>query len=138
MSCPAMALMPPQSMVIDRAEALQLSEEQKEKLKTILTRSEDILRPLRQKAAESSRVLREAVLAPNYDERRVAQLASDAQKAEAAIVTAEIQTWTQIRAVLTPDQVSRLQEPMGRRMGPGQGPSRRGAGQEGPPLPAGE
>ena len=82
--------------------------------------------PLRQKAMEATRALRDAVYAASFDASKVAELATAAGKAEAAIVKAEIETWTQIRSILTAEQITKLQEMMSRRMG--QGRNRRGGG----------
>lgn len=135
MSCPAMAVAPPPAGLVARAEALQLSDDQKTKLKDILAKSEETLIPLRQKAAEASRALRQAVFAPEFDAQKVKQLATDAEKAEAAIVSAEIETWAQIRGVLAADQLTKLQELTGLRMGPGLGGGGRRGGPGGQPAP---
>ena len=138
LTCPAMALAPPSAMLIDRLDTLGLSEETKGKLKASLTKSDGILQPRRQKATDSCRALREAMLAPSYDAEKVKQLLGDCQTAEAAIVTAELQAWAEIRTKLTADELSKLREAMGRRMGAGQGRRQRGpdAGTPPPPAPA--
>jgi Spy/CpxP family protein refolding chaperone len=126
MSCPAMAVMPPQGMMLDRLSGtLQLTKSQSAKLKQVTAKNDKTLRPLTQKAAEASKALRSAVLASKYDARKVKDLASKAQKAEAAVVNASIDEWTQIRAILKPDQAARLQKAISR------GPS--GPGPLGPP-----
>ena len=140
-TCPAMALSPPPAMLIDRVDTLQLSDEKKANLKAVLTKIDDALRPSRQKAIESSRALREAVMASTYDAEKVKLLVPEAQNADAAILTAELQAWVEIRAAITPDQFSKLQEFMtSRRMGAGQGGRQRRPAPDGgtttPPPPA--
>ena len=136
-SCPAMALAPPPAMVFERADALQLTDDQKTKLKDSLAKGEETLQPLRQKAMEATRALREALFAASFDAAKVSELAASAEKADAAIVKAEVETWTQIRSILTADQVTKLQELMGRRMGQGHNRNRGGGGAApgAPPLP---
>ena len=135
-TCPSMALAPPPAMLIDRVDTLQLSDEKKANLKAVLTKSDDALMPLRQKAVESSRALREAVMASTYDAEKVKQLVTDAQNADEAIMTAELKAWVEIRAAITPDQFSKLKEFMtSRRMGAGQGGRQRRPGAEGTPPP---
>lgn len=113
MSCPAMAVMPPQAPMLDRiADALQLTEDQVAKLKDILTNGDATIRPLMQTAAEASKALHAAVLASNYDEQKVKDLAVKAEKAEAAVVDASIDVWAQIRTILKADQIKALQETM--------------------------
>ena len=137
-TCPAMVLSPPPAGIVDRADALQLADGQKTKLKDVLTKSEETLMPLRQKAGEASRALRQAIFAPEFDASKIKQLVTDAQNAEVAILKAEIGIWGQIRGILTADQLAKLQELTGRRMGPGMGGGRRGGpgGQPAPPPPA--
>ncbi len=137
MGCPAMALMPPQPMLIDRAESLNLPAETKDKLKAVLTKGEETLQPLRQKAQEASSALRTALLADEFSEAKVKQLAADAEKAEQAVVDAELGVWRDVRGALSADQVKALRELLtgGMRRAPGGagGPGPGPAPQPGPP-----
>ncbi|MDH7601877.1 MAG: periplasmic heavy metal sensor [Armatimonadota bacterium] len=139
--CATMAVAPPTAAMVDRMTDLQLTEDQATRLKSILTESEKQLMSLRQKVADACRALREAVFAEQYDSAKVQALASEAQKAESAVLSAELQTWAQIRSVLTAEQVNKLQGPVGWRGGPRQGGSRGAGGQPGgfaaPPPPPG-
>jgi len=133
MACPAMAVMPPQSFMLDRlAETLQLSAAQLTKLKEIAAKSDQTVRTLSQKAAEASKAVRTSLFASDFDAQKVKDLAATAQTAEAAIISASIDEWAQIRANLSADQAAKLQELMSMR-GPGAGP-----GPGGPPPPGGE
>ncbi len=132
-SCPVMGIAPPPAAIVDRAEALQLTDDQKTKLRHALANGEQTLTPLRQKAAEASRALRQAIFAAEFDAQSVQQLATDAMKAETAVLNAEIAVWTQIRGILTSEQVAKLQDLVGRGMAPGMGGGRRG----GPGSPPG-
>lgn len=62
-------------------------------------------------------------------------LASAAQKAEAAVISASIDEWIKIRQILTAEQTLALQRPMGSPPGGGPrgGPGRGHGGPSGPP-----
>lgn len=118
MACPASALMPPPVMMIEMAsERLQLTNEQVNKLKTLLGNADQTLRPLRDKSREATEALRGAVFAPDKDAKALQELAGNAEKAEAAVTSAEVDIWTQVKSILKPEQLKMMQEMMGR--GPG-------------------
>lgn len=123
---PTAVCAPPSAMMFDRmGSTLNLTEDQKTKLTAALAKSEETLTPLRQKAAQAAQALRAAVVSATYDEAKVAQLVTDAQKADTAVLTAELQTWTQIRSILTAEQMKSLQT-MGARNRTGTGQNQRG------------
>jgi Spy/CpxP family protein refolding chaperone len=127
MGCPAMAVAPPQAAMIERmGDQLALTDDQKTKLTAALTKSEDALKELRQKGAKGCKALQDAVLAPTYDAAKVAQLLADAKTIEASIADSEIKTWTEIRGILTADQLAKLSAAMSRRMGGNQQGNRQG------------
>jgi Spy/CpxP family protein refolding chaperone len=109
MSCPAMALSPPSSAMIDRVPDLALTDDQKTKLTATLTKAETTLTPYRQKASQAATAVRTAIYGPNYDSAKVAQLVLDAEKADVALANAELAVWTEIRSILKDDQVAKLQ-----------------------------
>ncbi len=116
--CPAMASAPPSLMMIDRnAETLGLTADQKTKLTAALTRHDTNLGNLRTAAQQASKALHDAIYAPTFDSAKVNTLLAAAQKADAAISTANVQSWTEIRSILTPAQVAALSEATTRRMG---------------------
>lgn len=129
--CAAMTVAPPTVAMLERATDLQISDEQAARLKGVLSESEKQLTSLRQKAADACRALREAILADQYDAAEVQRLASEAQKAESAVLNAALQTWTQIRSILTADQVRKLQSAVGPWDGPRPGGPPGGARQPG-------
>jgi len=124
MSSPAMAVMPPHAGMVNRmTEALQLTEDQTSKLETITAKNDENVRTLSQKSEDASKALHDALLAANFDAQKVKDLAATAEKAEAALIGASIDEWTQIRAILTTDQAKGLQDVMSvRGPGPGQRP----------------
>ncbi|MCE5197944.1 MAG: Spy/CpxP family protein refolding chaperone [Armatimonadota bacterium] len=132
MSCPAMAVMPPPSAVIDRAaETLQLTEDQTATLKIAMTTCDGTIKSLAQKATDASKALRDALVASEYDAQKAKDLAAAAEKAEITLINARIDEWTQIRAILTADQAKKLLDTTNaQRPGQGQRPA-------GPP-PGGE
>lgn len=108
-TCPANALtIMPSSAVETSAERLGLTSDQVTSLKNALAKSEEALRPLLQKSADATKALRAALTAPEYDAANVAKLAQNAITAETAIINARINTWTQVRGILTADQVAKL------------------------------
>jgi Spy/CpxP family protein refolding chaperone len=119
-----MAVMPPQAGMIDHlSDALSLTDDQATKLNKIITNGDETIRTLTQKSADASKSLRTAVMASKFDVQKVKDLAAAAQKAEAAVISASIDEWVQIRNVLTTDQVEKLQEMMTvQRPGKGRGP----------------
>lgn len=138
-SCPAMTLTPPSARMLERADMLQLSDDQKTKLNDVLSKGDQTLAPLREAAGKASRALRTAVMGSEADAQKIAQLVADAQKTEAAIINAEIQIWGQIKSVLSAEQMTKLQELLASRAGMGGGRNRNrpgpGAGGEAPPPP---
>ena len=128
MTCPAMVIMIPPGFMLDNyAQMFNLSAGQKTKMKSIITKHEKSMITLRKNASAANQALRKALLAPKYDAGKVKSLAAAAEKAEAAIVSANINTWSQIWGVLTAEQIKKMNAlmPMPR---PGQG-----GGQFGPP-----
>jgi len=130
MSCPAMAIAPPSAAMIERATNLNLTDEQKTKLTEKLTKADATLAPLRQKASEATQALRNAVLAATYDAAKVQTLLTAAQQADAAVSNAELAVWTELRAILTADQITQLQQRRGG-FGGGFQPGQPGQGQPG-------
>jgi Spy/CpxP family protein refolding chaperone len=130
-----MAVMPPHYMMFENmAETLELTDEQLTQIKDAADKNDAIVQPLMQKAGDACKALREAVMASEYDAAKVQELATAAQKAEAAVTSANINAWTQLRSILSVDQVAKLKEIMStQRPGPG-GPG--GPGPMGPPPPA--
>lgn len=127
MSCPAMALAPPQAVMLERLTAtLELTDEQVEELGDVLTKGDAAAKPLQQKAAKATLALRTALAAAEFDAAKVKELAIAAQKTETALIEASIDEWIQIRAIISSTQVTTLQKSM-------TPPTRGLRGQGGPP-----
>ncbi|MEN6520684.1 MAG: periplasmic heavy metal sensor [Armatimonadota bacterium] len=124
-ACPQSAVITPQAGMIDHmSKTLKLTKTQTAKLKKIAADGDKTLRPLRSSAAKSSNALRSAMLASKYNSKNVKIIAAKAEKAEAKIVTASIDTWTRMRLVLTASQSAKLQKAMKMDQPPqGQGPA---------------
>lgn len=146
MTCPSMAIMPPQSGMIDRlAQVLGLTDEQKSNLKTIVAENQKTLEPLLKKASESTKAFAKSVITAEYDSENTKTLRDQAVEAESDIIAANLKTWEEIRAILTADQLTKYQQMIGAMsQGPGQrfGGGPQGAGQPGgdgmmPPPPGG-
>jgi len=134
-----MAVAPPQAVMLERLTAsLELTDEQTTQLSDVVTAGDKTAKTLQAKATKATKALKTALIAASFDEKTVRDLASAAQKAEADIITASIDEWVKIRAILSDTQVTALQKAMTptTRGGRGQGgPPPDGAG--GPP-PEGE
>jgi hypothetical protein len=116
---------------------LELNATQRTQIKDILTKAHASIKPLRDAASKASADLFAAVVATDSDAAKVQPLKDAAQKCEADILKVEVDTWTQIKAVLTPDQIKRIAVLSGpRRVMPGQFPHG-GPGIPGGPNPGG-
>ena len=132
MSCPAMVLMAPSAKAIESsADTLGLTDEELTSLKATVSKADETLTSLTQKASSATKALREALMATEYDAQKVKDLAAAAEKAEAAVISARIDEWTQLRAILTADQITKLQSSGMQRPNQGSRPS-------GPPPSGGE
>ena len=142
-----MAVMPPQARMFDRMSAsLALTEDQAAQIKALLTTTDASLKSLNTKLADATTALRTSLTAAEYDAQNVKELAAKAEKAEADVVSASIDAWTKLRAILTADQIAKLKTTMGAQHGPGPGqgmrqhqgqrPSAPPTGEEGFPPPA--
>lgn len=146
-SSPAQAVNPPMAQMVERqAEILQLTDDQKTSVTTLLTNRATAVQPLQQKLSQACQALRTAVAAQQYDAAKVKTLAAQAQAAEAAVVDAHIATWAHLRTILSAEQIGKLQQggwmrqPPTRDPGaaPGGQPARPRNGQFAPPPPGGQ
>lgn len=110
-------------MIESMSSQLGLSQTQQSKIRSIKTSSDKTIQPLMKKVQSTSEALRKAALAAKYNESEVKKLATNLRNAEAAVMNANIATWTKVRAVLTSDQVTKLRNIMdqGMRRVAGQG-----------------
>ena len=123
---PSSALTPPTAGFVTRgATTLSLDQDQTDKLTALLTKSDTDLAPLRTKLADASNALRTAVTGATYDAVKVKAAQDAAQAAETALINAELKTWVDVRGLLKPDQISKLQSAFGQR-GMGGGGNRGG------------
>lgn len=146
MTCPSMAIMPPQSAMIDRiAQTLSLSDQQLTDLKAAIDENQKALTPLLKTASECTQAFSKSVMSSEYDSAKTKDLLDKAVKAESEIIAENLKVWEKIRGILTPDQLTKYQQmASSMRQGPGQRPSGgpQGQGQQGgdgmmPPPPNG-
>jgi len=78
-------------------------------LKSILTASDATIQPLQKTAGDAAKALHDSLSATTFDAAAVGTLAAAAQKAEGDVIAASIDVWTQLRGILTADQVAKLQ-----------------------------
>lgn len=113
MSSAAVVAMPPRARAISHmASALRLSKDQTAKLTKITSANEKKIRSLEQAAANASKALRASLLGSKYNAKNSRALAAKAEKAEAALISADIDEWTQIHSILTAKQAAQLQKVM--------------------------
>ena len=113
MSCPAMAVAPPQAAMLERfSESLELTDEQTTQLTEVMTKGDKTARTLQEKAVKATKALKTALLAADFDVVKVKELSTAAQKAEADLITASIDEWVKIRAILSDTQLTALQKAM--------------------------
>ena len=123
--CPSMAVALPSALMIERGgDALGLTADRKAKVLNVLSTKDANIAKLRTAAQQASKALRDAVVAPTYDAAKVASLLAAAQKADADISSAQVKAWGELRAILTPAQVTQLSEMAGRRMSGSPGETR--------------
>ena len=102
----AITVRPPQMNVLNQ---LPLTTEQTTLLQTYRTNNESAAAVRAKNAADSLKLLRDALLAPKYDEASVKILLDKANTAEDEITKANIAEWTYLRSLLTADQAAKLQ-----------------------------
>jgi len=128
---------PPIMFFLQFAPQIRLSDEQQGKLMELFGKKMQTGKPLTDKAMGAARDLRDAVMAKDLDPMKVEALAAESAKAEAVLVQDAIQTWKEIRGILTGEQMQTVlailkQPPM---PPPGMFP---GMGQMGPGMPGGQ
>jgi Spy/CpxP family protein refolding chaperone len=120
-----MALMPPTPQYFMRNDKLQLTEDQKTKLRTAMMNADKTRQPLIDKLKMATDAIRPAILADTYNPKTIQDLTAKAEKAEQDLFAANIDVWTQIRGILTPEQMKIAREnlmfPLGRPFDPGNG-----------------
>jgi hypothetical protein len=109
----------PPPVLLGQTGAIRLTDQQFADMQALLMKREETMRPLWQKAAEANGKLREALIADSYDSKKVQSLASEATKAEAAVLQAQLDQWNKIRSILTAEQFRTVRESMKRQVVPG-------------------
>lgn len=105
------AIMPPHADMIDGlSNSLSLTTDQASSLKTILTEADTTIKPLVQASGDAAKALRDAIFATTYDADTVTAAVETSEAADAAVVSACVDAWVKIRAILTSDQIALLQE----------------------------
>lgn len=123
MQSPAAALMPPQGIMIgEAATTLALTDDQKTKLEDIFKTYNEKLRPVMTKVNENNQALRTNIMAAQCDAQKIKDLVAAGDKSQTEMVALNLDTWNQVRAVLTTDQLAKLPDALQRRpMGGGFG-----------------
>jgi len=88
--------------------SLDLTDDQKGRIKAILETSRPTIEPLVDALAQSKRALSDAVHAPAFDEQAIRAAASATAKSEGDLAVERARVGTKVRALLTPEQRDRL------------------------------
>lgn len=116
---------PPTTSMLERISSqLELTDDQYSQLTTITTKGETTIKTLTAKATKAAQTLQTALLATDYNATKVKELAVTAQKAEMDVITANIDVWTNIHAILSADQITLMKQLSNTRPGRGQGQGR--------------
>jgi Spy/CpxP family protein refolding chaperone len=111
----------------DFAARLGLSEQQQAQVKAIREKNREALEPLMDDTRRAHEAFREALEAGNADATTVGQAALAMRAAQEKLHNAHKAVFEQIKAVLTPEQLAKLEQERGRR----HGPHHEGPGEEG-------
>jgi len=91
------------------AKALNLTDDQKSQMKTIMQKEHPTMKPLFQQQHQIDQQLRQYVEGP-YDETKVRALAAQKSQVETELTVAQTRIHNQMYQLLTPDQQSKLKE----------------------------
>jgi len=91
------------------AKALNLTDDQKAQMKTIMQKEHPTMKPLFQQQHQINQQLRQYVEGP-YDEVKVRALAAQKSQVETELTVARTRIHNQMYQLLTPDQQSKLKE----------------------------
>ena len=89
--------------------ALNLTDEQKAQMKTIMQKEHPAMKPLFQQQRQIDQQLRQYVQGP-YDEAKVRALATQKAQVQIELTVAETRVHNQMYQLLTPDQQSKMKE----------------------------
>jgi len=115
LSSPSLSLLvaPPNiQLLLNNQDKLQLSDEQKTKVRDLLTAAGKTRRVLVEKLSKAADELKPALLADKFDVNHMNELAEAARKAETDLMNVDIETWSKLREILTTDQVKQLRNIM--------------------------
>jgi len=113
LSSPSLSLLvaPPNiQLLLNNQDKLQLSDDQKGKVTELLTAAGKTRRTLVEKLSKAANELKPALLDDKFDLNRMLELAETARKAEAELMSADIETWSKLREILTADQIKQLRD----------------------------
>lgn len=91
------------------AKSLNLTDDQKAQMKTIMEKNHTTLKPLMQQSHQIEQQLRQYVEGP-YDETKVRTLATQKAQIEVELTVAHTRVHNQLYQLLTPDQQAKVKE----------------------------
>jgi Spy/CpxP family protein refolding chaperone len=108
-----MALLHPGVFTVNN-KILKITKDQEDKIKTIITTATAEIGKQKENVRTQNIALREALLADKYDNAKITKLMQSSMEAESALANSEMRAWTQIRSVLTLEQVKLLRDGLSR------------------------
>ena len=103
------------------AEELGLSEDQKAQLEALRTKQRETLRPLTESARQAHDAFQAALDADNADAAAIGQAALAMKAAEKKLRAAHEAAFEEMKAILTPEQVAKMDQVRAQQKGPGPG-----------------
>ena len=91
------------------AKSLNLTDDQKAQMKTIMEKNHTTMKPLMQQSHQIEQQLRQYVEGP-YDETKVRTLATQKAQIEVELTVAHTRVHNQLYQLLTPDQQAKVKE----------------------------
>jgi Spy/CpxP family protein refolding chaperone len=108
------------------AEELGLSDDQKTQLEALRAKQREALRPLMESARQAHEAFQAALDADNADAATIGQAALAMKAAEKTLHAAHDAAFAEMKAILNPEQIAKLEEVRAQRKGPAGGFGRRG------------
>jgi Spy/CpxP family protein refolding chaperone len=90
--------------------ALDLTEDQRQQIQSILAAAREANRPIREKLHDNRKAMRAAATGETIDRDKVRALAADNANLKADLLISRVETRKQISAVLTPEQQQQLEK----------------------------
>jgi Spy/CpxP family protein refolding chaperone len=102
-------------MVMDVIDKLDLSQEQREKIKAIHEETMEKTKELRQEMRKNMRVMKEELAIYKSDEKRISEIMEKIKKVGAELFDTHVNTFIKMKKILTPEQFDTFKKEMEKR-----------------------